>query len=58
VILSQGGTDSASQAVKKLSYKFQLYKTAEPYVVVSLLLFLLIKAGSKTCWQAEDQTFP
>lgn len=49
--------DRQQQAVKKQSYIFQMHKTAEPYVVVSLLFFLLVKASSNTFWHTEDQTF-
>lgn len=41
-----------TEAVKKQSYEFQLHRTAEPYVVVSLLLFILIKASSNGFWYA------
>lgn len=44
-------------AMKKQSYEFWLHKTAEPYAVVCLLLFLFIKACSNTFWHAEEQTF-
>lgn len=46
-----------TEAVKKQSSEFQLHRTAEPYVVVSLLLFILIKGSSKAFWHAGYQTF-
>lgn len=46
-----------TEAVKKQSYVFQLHRTAELYVVVSLLLFTLIKASSNAFWCAGYQTF-
>lgn len=53
---SQPRRHRQQQALKKQSYEFQLHKTAEPYVVVSSLLFLVAKASSNTSWHAEDQT--
>lgn len=52
---SQPRQHRQQQALKKQRYEFHLHKTAEPYVVVSSLFFLVAKASSNTSWHAEDQ---